>query len=339
MDWLESLTLGAVQGLTEFLPVSSDGHLAVTQQTFARLRGFTRPASDDVFFDVMLHLGTLVAILVHYRRAVKQGLSGLAGSTEVPTGFRRQGILRVGWLAFVATLPLVPDALFLKKWIDQAFQSPTATAIGFLITAAVLVATLKIRGGHKGPAETTWLDALLIGVAQMFAPLPGVSRSGLTIASALALGFSRTWAVGFSLLIAVPAIVGALVFELRKIDPSGLTSDRVAQIVAATVLAGVVGYFAIVWLLRIVRGGRLWYCSVYLVLLAALVLATASTVPSGGGADGGTAPTVDRPNRLGPDRAGTSGSAPLPGDGAGTLAEPDPGRAGPGDPGPDPPGR
>ena len=105
----------------------------------------------------------------------------------------------------------------------------------------------------------------------MFAPLPGVSRSGLTIAAALALGFSRTWAVGFSLLIAVPAICGAAVFELKDAikDPAalGLTPDRIAQTLAATVVAGLVGYLAILWLIRVVRAGRLWYFSVYLIAL------------------------------------------------------------------------
>jgi undecaprenyl-diphosphatase len=310
MDWLESLTLGAVQGLTEFLPVSSDGHLAVTQQTFARLRGFSRPAAEDVFVDVMLHLGTLVAILLHYRQALWLSLRGLAGSAEIPTPFRRDNLVRVGWLACVATLPLVPDALFLKKFIDQAFQSPTLTGFGFLVTATILLLTLRMRGGEKGPFETTWVDALLVGLAQACAPLPGVSRSGLTIASALALGFSRTWAVGFSLLIAVPAILGAVVFELRKVDTSILSSTRVTQIALAMILAGLVGYAAIVWLVRIVRAGRLWYFSVYLIVLAGVVLATAKPVVSGGGPDDRNVPTVDRPDRGEPD--GASDPATIP---------------------------
>jgi undecaprenyl-diphosphatase len=121
----------------------------------------------------------------------------------------------------------------------------------------------------------TWVDALLIGLAQMFAPLPGVSRSGLTIAAALALGLSRTWAVGFSLLIAIPAILGAAVWEVRKVDSTTLSADRVAQAVAATVLAGVVGYFAIQWLFKVVKAGHIWYFSVYLVLLATAVLVMA----------------------------------------------------------------
>jgi undecaprenyl-diphosphatase len=281
MEWFESLVLGAVQGLTEFLPVSSDGHLSITQQAFGWLTGRHRTGAENLFIDVMLHLGTLAAIVIYYRAVVRTGAKGLLGSEEVPLAYRRPAVVRVGLLAGVATTPLIPLALFLKKWIDRAFESTAAAGVGFLITAAVLLLTalLQKRGeGGKGPSETTWLDALLIGIAQMFAPLPGVSRSGLTVASALGLGLSRAWAVGFSLLIAVPAILGAAVFEVRKLDTATLTSDRVAQTLAAMVLAGVVGYGAIIWLVKIVRSGRMWYFSVYLIVLGIAVLA-ASAAP------------------------------------------------------------
>jgi undecaprenyl-diphosphatase len=275
MEWVEALVLGIVQGLTEFLPVSSDGHLAITQQAFGWLSGRSRTGAENLFFDVMLHLGTLAAIVVYYRAVVRTGVKGLLGSSEVPPAYRRRAVVRTGLLAGIATLPLVPDALFLKDLLEKAFESTMAAGVGFLITAAVLSVTVYLAGGEKGPAETTWLDALLIGIAQMFAPLPGVSRSGLTVATALALGLSRAWAVGFSLLMAVPAILGAVVFELRKVDPSVLTPSRVAQTALATLLAGVVGYGAIIWLVKVVRAGKLWCFSVYLVVLGAVVLAVA----------------------------------------------------------------
>ncbi|MFO0954549.1 MAG: undecaprenyl-diphosphate phosphatase [Isosphaeraceae bacterium] len=287
-EWIESLLLGFVQGVTEFLPISSDGHLVLTQQIFARLTGKERSADENLFFDVMLHLGTLAAIVIYYRAVVRTGVKGLLGSEDVPPSYRRGAVIRVGFLAAVATSPLVPLALFFLKWIKRAFDSMAATGVGFLITAAVLLLTafLQRRGeGGKGPAETTWLDALLIGLAQMFAPLPGVSRSGLTVAAALGLGFSRAWAVGFSLLIAVPAILGAVVKELKDVNPAVMTADRVSQTVAATVLAGLVGYGAIIWLVKIVRSGRMWYFSVYLILLGLAILAV---VTAGGGPNNGS---------------------------------------------------
>ena len=281
MEWLESLVLGVVQGITEFLPVSSDGHLLLTQNLFAWLTGVAKSGKENLFFDVILHLGTTAAILVHYRREIAEGLRGLLGANDEPAAFRRSAIVRVGLLAAVATSPLIPLALFFKKMIEKTFEGLTFVGFGFLITAAVLMVTawLKRRDGAKGPAEMTWLDALLIGVAQMFAPLPGVSRSGLTIATALALGLSRTWAVGFSLLIAVPAILGAAIWEMRHVELASLSSDRVSQAVAGTILAGVVGYFAINWLTQIVRSGRIWYFAVYLVVLGIVVLAMAASAP------------------------------------------------------------
>ena len=181
----------------------------------------------------------------------------------------------------MATSPLIPLALFFKKMIEKTFEGVTSVGFGFLITAAVLMVTawLSRRDGAKGPAEMTWRDALLIGLAQMFAPLPGVSRSGLTIATALALGSSRTWAVGFSLLIAVPAILGAAIWEMRHVEPASLSSDRVSQAVAGTILAGVVGYFAIMLAYADRAFRPIWYFSVYLVVLGIVVLALAASAP------------------------------------------------------------
>jgi undecaprenyl-diphosphatase len=322
MEWLESLVLGVVQGVTEFLPVSSDGHLAITQQAFAWVTGKARSGKEDLFFDIMLHVGTLAAILFHYRAVILEGARGfLLGASDVRHGFERASVLQVGLLAAVATSPLVPFALFFKEPLEAMFQSSQAAGVGFLVTAvALMLVTWRLEGpeGGKGPARTTWRDALLVGLAQMFAPLPGVSRSGLTIAAALWLGFSRTWAVGFSLLIAVPAICGAAVFELKDAikDPQalGLTPDRIAQTVAATVVAGLVGYMAILWLIRVVRAGKLWYFSVYLVILGILVLALSSM--SGGTVDARSSKALDGTAGRGdpgatPGRAGSRSPGPL----------------------------
>lgn len=155
-DWIESLVLGVVQGLTEFLPVSSSGHLVVTQTAFERLTGRQRSGDENLFFDVMLHLGTLGAILVYYQAVLRTGARGLAGSTEVPPTYRRPAILRVGMLALVATLPLIPLALFFLKWIKQAFDSTTATGVGFLVTAGILLLTTRLSlpgKGDEGPRK------------------------------------------------------------------------------------------------------------------------------------------------------------------------------------------
>ena len=319
MEWLESLILGVVQGITEFLPVSSDGHLLVTQQFFAWLTGNQRSGQENIFFDVMLHLGTVAAIIVYYRRPIAEGIRGFVfNKPDVISGFDRASIMRIVVLAAVATAPLIPFALFFKKKIDATFESDISAPIGFLISAAMLtLVSVKMRGPEEGKeaAQTTWVDALLIGLAQTLAPLPGVSRSGMTIAAALALGLSRTWSVRFSLGIAVPAICGAALYELKDAikDPAalGLTPDRIVQTLAASVIAGIVGYVAIVWLIRVVRAGRLWYFSVYLVVMAVVVLGLVSA--SGRSGDGSSTKALDRTagRRASESSAGDRSGLPL----------------------------
>lgn len=297
MEWIQSLVLGVVQGITEFLPVSSDGHLAVFQLTFARWLGRTRSDAENLFFDVMLHVGTLSAILVYYRGVIRDGLRGFLKDDE-SSPYSREVVVRALVLAFIATLPLAPYKLFkLKEKIEHTFSDPKVVGAGFLVTAAALLITARLKGGDRGPRETAWWMALAVGIAQAFAPLPGVSRSGLTIATALALGFRRPWAVGFSLLIAVPAISGAAFFELKDIDRSLLTPDRIAQTAAATVVAGVVGYLAISWLVRVVRSGKVWYFSAYLVALALLVFGLLAA-GQGSGSDARRSQALDRPAAL-----------------------------------------
>ena len=302
MNWFESLTLGVVQGLTEFLPISSDGHLILTAKLFERFTGVYHDPDQNVFFIVMLHLGTTAAILLHYRKEIRAGVNGLLGLPHVADAYRRPEVIRVGILVAVATAVLIPDKLFFYKWMKQAYDSPMAIGIGFWITAGVLMVTAsKLSGGDKGPHETTILDALLIGLAQAVAPLPGVSRSGMTIAAALALGFRRTWAVQYSLMLAVPAILGAAVFEIKDVDRSTLTPDRITQTVAATIVAGLIGYTAILWLLRVVHAGRLWYFSVYLFVLGLAVIFGLSMKK--GPRDGRDSSPPDRTSRAVPARS------------------------------------
>jgi undecaprenyl-diphosphatase len=268
MSWLEAIVLGIIQGITEFLPISSDGHLAILEIAFERLTGHVRTGAENMFINVMLHFGTLTAILAYYRAVCAKVARGLIGAPPGEQAFDRREIVRTCFLMAVATSPLVPLKLFFMKSIEEALKSPTMAAIGFLITATVLLITRVLPGGSKEVAQTTWREALLIGLAQAFAPLPGVSRSGLTIAMALACGFSRTWAVRFSLLIAVPAILGATVSELKDIDRGALANQAWGPIALATLLSAIVGFGAISWLVRVVRSGRLWWFAAYLVVLA-----------------------------------------------------------------------
>jgi undecaprenyl-diphosphatase len=271
MSWFEAVVLGVVQGVTEFLPISSDGHLVVLQILFARMAGRALSGAENLFFNVMLHVGTLAAILIYFRTTAWKVVQGALGHPE-SSAYRRVSLARVLLLSIVATLPLVPLKLFAMKGIESTLESPTAAAFGFLTTAAVLLITARLRSGTRGLEQSSWLDALLVGLAQCLAPLPGVSRSGMTIAAGLALGFSPLWAVQFSLLIAVPAILGAAVSELRDLDRAAYTSLDWNKILVATAVAGIVGYGAIAWLVSLTKARKLWWFASYLVALAIIIL-------------------------------------------------------------------
>ncbi len=279
MIWINDIILGIVQGLTEFLPISSDGHLSITQKFLDWMQGRSQTGAENLFFVVMVHLGTLAAILIYYRKVGLNATRGFLGDLSVPPEFQRGAVIRTCVLAIIATIPAVFVGLLLKKKIEAAFGSLTWAGAGFLVTAAVLLVTTRLKGGEKGPSQTTYLDALTVGLAQMFAPLPGVSRSALTITTALALGFNRSWAVGFSLLMAIPVIGGAGVLELKDVTSEMLAPSYIGPILLATLIAGIVGYSAIIWLVRLARAGVLWYFSVYLFLLGIAVLALASRSP------------------------------------------------------------
>jgi undecaprenyl-diphosphatase len=272
MSWFDAIILGIVQGITEFLPISSDGHLSITQKFLNWLAGRSENGAENLFFVVMVHLGTLTAILFYYRKVGIEAARGFLGATDVDPVYQRSSVIRTCFHAVVATIPAVFVGLLLKKQLEATFASLTWAGAGFLITGCVLLITMRQKGGEKGPAQTSWRDALLIGLAQAFAPLPGVSRSGLTITAALALGFSRSWAVGFSLLMAIPVIAGAGVLELKDVTKAMLAPSFIYPTLLATVVAGLVGLGAIAWLVRIARAGALWYFSVYLFVLGIAVL-------------------------------------------------------------------
>ncbi|RUL88858.1 undecaprenyl-diphosphate phosphatase [Tautonia sociabilis] len=334
MDWLEALTLAVIQGLTEFLPVSSSGHLSVADAAFEAIRG--APTEGGLFFAVMLHVGTLGAIVAYYRKPALRGAVDLVGG-----GIRRETsnpaqalVIRSVLLACVATLPAVVVGLGLEDQVEAAFESRLAPAFGFLVTATLLLAVGRLPEGEKGPSQTSWRDALLVGMAQAIAITPGISRSGSTIAAALALGFSRTWAVGFSLLMAVPAILGAALLEAKDIDPGSLSPETVRMTASATALAGVIGYGAIAWLVRIVRAGRLWYFSVYLLVMSGVVLGSValSEGPSSSGERRGErSSSVERTDGQGrrSEALDRPGGVILGGSGAGAVGGVDLGHADP----------
>ncbi len=242
--------LGVLQGLTEFLPVSSSGHLVLFQQFF-------EIGTDHVLFDLVLHLGTLIPVLWFYRQHV--GLL-ITDPIRGEGPFReREGVKLLG-LLIAASIPTAIIGLAFEDIFEQLFSKPAALTVTFAITGCLLMASGIWDRSEKKVALTIPL-ALLLGLAQGFAITPGISRSGTTIAVALMLGMDREVAARFSFLMSVPAILGAVLLKFKDADFSAID---MAQLGAGGLTALVTGYLALVLLVKLVKSGKFhnfaWYC-------------------------------------------------------------------------------
>ncbi|MGH0038155.1 MAG: undecaprenyl-diphosphate phosphatase [Myxococcota bacterium] len=236
MNWLEALWLGIVQGLTEFLPVSSSGHLVIFQTLLGA------EAEGGILFEIAVHVATLVAIAVFYRRRILELVVG---------AFRGHGdAWRYGAKLGVATLPAVAVGLLAKDWVEAHFHAPAVSGVGLLLTGTILWTTRSTLSRAQGE-EPGWAAALLIGCAQAFAIWPGVSRSGTTVAAALALGVRPERAAEFSFLMGIIAIAGAAVLAIPDLGEA--SSGALAAISiggAAALVSGVAAIWLFIRLLR-----------------------------------------------------------------------------------------
>lgn len=286
----EALVLGVVQGLTEFLPVSSSGHLVVASHLF----GLTGAENPGLLFDVTVHVGTLAAVFVAYGKDLWQVIrASVCAVPHLVRGRFKEAFAspyaRLGAMIVLGTIPTGLMGILLKDTFESLFDSPRAVGFAFLVTGTFLWFAgrrLALRG-HPGPGamaaggeatrpvRTTggmrvW-DALTVGIAQGLAITPGISRSGSTIAAGLFLGLERELAARFSFLLAVPAILGAVVLELRHGLPAATLSPT--PFLVGFAAAGVSGYLALRFLLRLLVGGRLGAFAWYLWPLGLAVLA------------------------------------------------------------------
>jgi undecaprenyl-diphosphatase len=258
--WLQALFLGAIQGLTEFLPISSDGHLALFQQWLGESFAFK---SQPIAFDLVLHLGTLLPVLYFYRRELASILK--ATFSEMPKGGVSAWLKsdEHRWLAWMVVLGTIPTGLMgigLKDVVEELFHSTTATCIGLFLTGCILYTTkLFAKDSSK---EITIAFAILIGIAQGIAIAPGVSRSGCTITTALLLGIPREKAARYSFMLSIPAIVGASILMLK--DGLEVPPGAGLALVVGFFTAMVVGYGALVMLVALVKRGGIHKFSYYL---------------------------------------------------------------------------
>ena len=270
MTLFSSVILGLIQGITEFLPISSSVHLAIAEHLL-----HTSGMKTPEFFDVLLHLGTLVAVFIAYWSDIRDmiveliaGARDLARrSTPNPVPPARRLIL----LIIVSTLPLFV-VLPVKDLVEGLADNMYFVAGALLVTGCLLFASDQVKKGRKTEKSATLVDALLVGVGQAIATCPGISRSGTTITAGCFVGFDRKFAVRYSFLMSIPAILGANILSLKDAFEAGIIWGDVPVYLVGVAVAAVVGYACIRLLKMIAEKGRFGFFAYYCWIVGALTL-------------------------------------------------------------------
>jgi len=282
MSLIEALIMGIVQGLTEFLPVSSSGHLAIASHVLGLA------TQENILFEVILHLGTLLAIFIAFYQEIGQLIvSGIAILKKLflwviyPFSKKRDQMRptvveteheKFVLLIVVATIPTVMIGLLLKSIIVLAFGALIFPAIGLIITATLLLITSKIKVGDQDANTFSYKKGFWVGVAQGLAILPGVSRSGSTIVAGLVLGAKKDFIVRYSFIMSIPAILGAAVLQLVEYKGEEALGSVIFTYGAGMLASALVGYLCIKLLLNMIRKGKLHYFAYYCYGLGILLL-------------------------------------------------------------------
>ena len=274
MDIIQAIIIGLVQGLTEFLPVSSSAHLIFAQQALG-------VADVGLAFDVLLHVGTLVAVIVYFFNDIVNMIKGfLLSLVDLKDGnfmgeLKKDPYKKLAWLTILATIPIGIVGVLFNDIVESMFQGLTVPAFLLLITGCLLYLSQRMNSGRIDVRNITLKEALIMGCGQALAILPGLSRSGTTIAAGLFAGLDKEFAAKCSFILSIPAILGAAVFQLK--DLSG-GSIEIGACIAGFVVAAISGYLAISFLLKIVREKSLdifaYYCWIVgiIVLVGSLIL-------------------------------------------------------------------
>ncbi|MGI8461443.1 MAG: undecaprenyl-diphosphate phosphatase [Solirubrobacterales bacterium] len=266
MSWLEALLLGIVQGLTEFLPISSSGHLRIVPAFL----GWDDPGAA---FTAVIQLGTMAAVLLYFRRDLWN--IAVAWVRELRIPFRKRSTdANLGWFIVLGTIPISIFGLIFSSQIESSARSLYVIGSALILFSFVMLAAERYGARQRELTEMNGRDGLFIGFAQALALIPGVSRSGATISAGLFRNFDRTAAARYSFLLSVPAVVLSGLFELRDVGGAGAP---VGPTVIATIAAFVSGYVAIAWLLRYLANHSLAVFVAYRIPLGLLVLALAAS--------------------------------------------------------------
>lgn len=252
MNLIQAIILGIVQGLTEFLPISSSGHLVLMQKIF----GITEPT---MIFDTTVHLGTLIAVFAVFKDDILSML--------------KKPFQKLTWLLLVATIPTGIIAILFKDTFEQMFHTGSTLGFEFIATGIILLWSSTLKSGRKGIKETSYFDAVFVGIMQGAAIMPAISRSGLTISGALFRNLDREFAARFSFLVSIPAILGATVFQVKDImEIGGGSSIGTGALVAGSLAAAFAGYISIKYMLEVLRKGKVKYFAYYVFVIGALVI-------------------------------------------------------------------
>jgi len=273
IGWGAAIVLGVVQGLTEFLPVSSSAHVRIV----SALLGWDDPGAA---FTAVTQLGTETAVLVYFRRDIREIITTWLESLRRPA-IRREPAARIGWYVIFGTIPIGLLGLLLQDSIDTTFRDLRLIAATLIIFGLVLGFADARGNGKRTMDDLNLRDSVIIGLAQCLALIPGVSRSGGTISAGLLLGYSREAAARYAFLLAVPAVFASGLLELTKIGGSDSTPAW-GPTLLATLIAFVVGYAVIAWLLRYLAHGSFRPFVIYRLVLGVvlLVLVAVGAVPA-----------------------------------------------------------
>lgn len=262
MTYLSAILMGILQGVAEFLPISSSGHLALFQHFF----GMENFEETQQLFTVLLHFGTLISVFIVYWRDIVElvrefclGVASLAGRGD---GKSPPPTRRMVMMIIVATLPLFVMILF-KDLIERLFSNTLLVSCALIVTGFILFLSDRLARGRKTAKSATAVDALIVGVGQAIAIIPGISRSGTTISIGMMRGFDRGFAVRFSFLLSIPAVLGATVLELKDAVSAGFEVSLLPAYLVGVAVSAVVGYFAIRLVKTLANKGKFGMFSYY----------------------------------------------------------------------------
>lgn len=272
MSVLQAIIIGIIQGLSEFIPISSTAHMTIT----GSLMGLINKEHPEQWtaFMAVVQLGTLAAVFVYFAADIRSiTLTFLRENIRLRMPLGEQiSESRMGWLVIAGSIPIVVIGLALKKIIEgEATKDMTLIALMLIAVSVVLFIAERVAKLHRTMRDLTWRDAFAVGAAQALALLPGASRSGTTISAGLFLGMTRETAARFSFLLSIPAIAGSGILEFVK-SLKYLNGNDALALAVATIVAGVVGYYAIAFLMRYLRTKSTMVFIVYRVVLAVVIL-------------------------------------------------------------------